>query len=112
MRSSSKENRSNFHYCFGFRPKKNAHQALHKASEYVSEGYEIVVDVDLEKFFDRVNHDILMSRLARWIGDKRLLRIIRRFLQAVMMQSGVCIRRIEGSPQGGPAIPIACKYSA
>jgi RNA-directed DNA polymerase len=91
---------------FGFRPKRSAHQALHKASEYVSEGYEIVVDVDLEKFFDRVNHDILMSRLARWIGDKRLLRIIRRFLQAGMMQSGVCIRRIEGCPQGGPLSPL------
>jgi RNA-directed DNA polymerase len=91
---------------YGFRPKRGAHQALLKASEYVSEGYGIVLDMDLEKFFDRVNHDILMSRLARWIGDKRLLRIIRRFLEAGMMQDGVCIRRMEGTPQGGPLSPL------
>jgi RNA-directed DNA polymerase len=65
-----------------------------------------VVDVDLEKFFDRVNHDILMSRLARRIGDKRLLKTIRRFLQAGMMQQGVCIDRTEGTPQGGPLSPL------
>jgi retron-type reverse transcriptase len=65
-----------------------------------------VVDLDLEKFFDRVNHDILMSRVARRIGDKRLLRIIRRFLQAGMMQDGVCVARDEGTPQGGPLSPL------
>jgi RNA-directed DNA polymerase len=72
----------------------------------VADGYEIVVDLDLEKFFDRVNHDILMSRLARRIGDKRLLRIIRRFLQAGMMTDGVCNERHEGTPQGGPLSPL------
>lgn len=75
---------------YGFRPGRSAHQALRQAQEYVAEGYEIVVDVDLEKFFDRVNHDILMSRLARRIKDKRLLRIIRGFLQAGIMENGVC----------------------
>jgi RNA-directed DNA polymerase len=91
---------------FGFRPGRGAHDALAQASRYVAEGRTIVVDVDLEKFFDRVNHDILMSRLARRIGDKRLLKIIRRFLQAGMMQHGVCVERPEGTPQGGPLSPI------
>ena len=71
----------------------------------MAEGYRIVVDIDLEKFFDRVNHDILMSRIGRWIGDKRLLGIIGRFLKAGMMQNGVCTRRVEGTPQGGPLTP-------
>jgi RNA-directed DNA polymerase len=91
---------------YGFRPGRSAHQALHKGKEYVAEGRGIVVDVDLEKFFDRVNHDILMSRLARRVSDKRLLRIVRRFLQAGMMSSGVCIERHEGTPQGGPLSPL------
>ena len=91
---------------YGFRPKRSAHQALKKAQEYVKEGYEIVVDMDLEKFFDRVNHDILMSRLAKRIRDKRLLKIIRSFLEAGMMKEGVCMRRREGMPQGGPLSPL------
>ncbi len=91
---------------FGVRPGRSAHGALFQAGKYVAEGYEIVVDLDLEKYFDRVNHDILMSRLAGRIGDKRLLRMIRRFLQAGMMQDGVCIRRHEGTPQGGPLSPL------
>ena len=101
----------------GFRPGRSAHQALAQAQSYVADGREIVVDMDLEKFFDRVNHDILMARLARRIGDKRLLRIIRRFLEAGMMQGGVCIERHEGTPQGGPLAPRtqkvtfgACRY--
>ncbi len=92
---------------YGFRPGRNPHMALEQARKYVAqEGREIVVDLDLEKFFDRVNHDILMSRVARRIGDKRLLRIIRRFLQAGMMQDGVCVARDEGTPQGGPLSPL------
>jgi len=92
---------------FGFRPGRSAHQALLQAQTYVgAEKRTIVVDLDLEKFFDRVNHDILMARLARRIGDKRLLRIIRRFLEAGMMQGGVCVRREEGTPQGGPLSPL------
>jgi hypothetical protein len=74
---------------------------LKQAQDHVAAGHEIAVDVDLEKFFDRVNHDVLMSRLSRWVGDKRLLRIIRRFLEAGMLQNGVKIRRVEGTPQGG-----------
>ena len=86
----------------GFRPKHSAHTALKQAQEHVASGHRVVVDMDLEKFFDRVNHDVLMSRLSRWVGDKRLLRIIRRFLEAGMLQDGVKIRRVEGTPQGGP----------
>jgi len=92
---------------YGFRPGRDAHMALEQARKYVAqEGHDIVVDLDLEKFFDRVNHDILMARVARRIGDKRLLRIIRRFLQAGMMQDGVCVTRDEGTPQGGPLSPL------
>src|ERR1700722_20287986 len=91
---------------FGFRPGRSAHQALRQAREYVADGYEFVVDLDLEKFFDRVNHDILMARLARRVGDKRLLHIVRRFLQAGMMRHGVCNERTEGTPQGGPLSPL------
>jgi RNA-directed DNA polymerase len=91
---------------FGFRHGRSAHDALRQARGYVADGYDIVVDLDVEKFFDRVNHDILMSRLARRIGDKRLLRIIRRFLQAGMMTEGVCSERREGTPQGGPLSPL------
>jgi RNA-directed DNA polymerase len=91
---------------YGFRPGRGAHDALHQASRYVAEGRGIVVDMDLEKFFDRVNHDILMARLARRVCDKRLLKIIRRFLEAGMMQNGVAVERREGTPQGGPLSPL------
>jgi RNA-directed DNA polymerase len=91
---------------FGFRPGRGAYDALAQAKGYVAEGRTVVVDLDLEKFFDRVNHDILMSRLARRVGDGRLLRIIRRFLEAGMMQNGVGVERHEGTPQGGPLSPL------
>jgi RNA-directed DNA polymerase len=91
---------------FGFRPGRGAHDALKQAREYVADGRVIVVDLDLEKFFDRVNHDILMARLSRKVADARLLRIIRRFLQAGLMQDGVCVARHEGTPQGGPLSPL------
>ena len=93
-------------YSYGFRPGRSAHQAVHAGAAYVAEGRRIVVDIDLEKFFDRVNHDILMARLARHVADKRLLRIVRRFLEAGMMQEGVCIPTEEGTPQGGPLSPL------
>ena len=91
---------------FGFRPGRGAHDALAKARKHVADGYGIVVDLDLEQFFDRVNHDILMARLARRIGDKRLLRIVRCFLQAGMMRDGLDVKRYEGTPQGGPLSPL------
>jgi len=91
---------------FGFRPGKSAHQAIKQAQTYVQAGYRFVVDIDIERFFDRVNHDILMSHLAERIKDKRLLKIIRRFLEAGIMQGGVCLERIEGMPQGGPLSPL------
>lgn len=91
---------------YGFRPKRSAHMALKQAKSYVESGRTWVVDMDLEKFFDRVNHDILMSRLARRIKDKRLLKIIRRFLQSGIMEDGVVLDRHEGTPQGGPLSPL------
>src|SRR5262252_7867715 len=91
---------------YGFRPGRSAHQAVRQAREYVAEGRRWVADLDLEKFFDRVNHDVLMSRLARRISDKRVLRTIRRYLQAGMMTGGVVSPRTEGTPQGGPLSPL------
>lgn len=91
---------------FGFRPGRSAHQAIKQAQEYVREDRIWVVDIDLEKFFDRVNHDILMSRIVRKISDKRVLRIIRRFLQAGVMVNGMRILGEEGTPQGGPLSPL------
>lgn len=93
-------------HSYGFRPGRSAHQAVRAGAAYVAEGRRIVVDIDLEKFFDRVNHDILMARLARHVADQRLLRIVRRFLEAGMMTDGVCVRRDEGTPQGGPLSPL------
>jgi len=93
-------------WSYGFRSGRNAHQAVKQAAEYVAEGRGIVVDLDLEKFFDRVNHDMLMARLARHASDRRLLRIVRRFLEAGMMWDGVCVERHEGTPQGGPLSPL------
>jgi len=91
---------------YGFRPGRSAQDAVQQARAYVSEGRRWVVDIDLEKFFDRVNHDILMSRVARRIKDKRVLRLIRRYLQAGMMEGGLTTQRREGTPQGGPLSPL------
>lgn len=91
---------------YGFRPQRSAQQAVLKAREYVREGRRWVVDIDLEKFFDRVNHDVLMSRLARRIKDKRVLRLIRSYLQAGIMSNGLATARREGTPQGGPLSPL------
>jgi group II intron reverse transcriptase/maturase len=90
----------------GFRPGRSAHGAVLEAQQYVQAGYGTVVDVDLEQFFDRVNHDILMNRLAKRIADKRVLRLIRRYLQAGIMAHGVHSARWEGTPQGGPLSPL------
>lgn len=93
-------------HSYGFRPGRRAHDAILRAQDYVEAGYRIVVDVDLEKFFDRVNHDVLMNRLARRITDKAMLRLIRRYLDAGVMAQGVVIARHEGTPQGGPLSPL------
>lgn len=90
----------------GFRPGRSAHGAVLKAQQYVQAGYRVVVDVDLEKFFDRVNHDILMDRLAKRIEDKRVLRLIRRYLQAGIVAHGQHSQRQQGTPQGGPLSPL------
>ena len=88
-------------FSYGFRPGRSAHDAVLQAQRYAQEGYRVVVDVDLEKFFDRVNHDILMDRLAKRIADKAVLRLIRLYLQAGIMTNGVVMDRSEGTPQGG-----------
>ena len=91
---------------YGFRKGRSAHQAVRKAHEYVRAGNDWVVDLDLEKFFDRVNHDVLMSRVARKVKDKRVLRLIRRYLQAGIMDGGLVTPSREGTPQGGPLSPL------
>jgi len=90
----------------GFRPGRRAHDAVRKAQRYIQEGRRWVVDVDLEKFFDRVNHDVLTGKLENRIGDRRLLVIIRRYLKAGVMADGVAMERHEGTPQGGPLSPL------
>jgi len=91
---------------YGFRPRRNAHQALLKAAGYAAEGYRYVVDLDLEKFFDKVNHDRLMWLLGTRIGDKRVLSLIGRFLRSGMMQDGLISQRTQGTPQGSPLSPL------
>ena len=91
---------------YGFRPGRNAHQALRQACAYVASRKRWVVDLDLEKFFDRVNHDLRMRKLAAKIDDARVLRLIRRYLEAGMMADGLVQPRTEGTPQGGPLSPL------
>jgi RNA-directed DNA polymerase len=91
---------------FGFRPGKRAHDAVKLAQSYIREGYRWVVDIDLEKFFDKVNHDRLMTTLARTITDVSLIKLIRRYLQAGIMENGLTTMNVEGTPQGGPLSPL------
>jgi len=93
-------------YSYGFRAQKNAHQALLKAKEYINEGYSHVVDLDLEKFFDKVNHDYLMNELSKKIGDKRVLRLIHKYLRAGIWDQGILTPSKEGVPQGSPLSPL------
>ena len=93
-------------HSYGFRPGRSAHHAVRAAQRYIQSGRRWVADVDLEKFFDRVNHDVLMERLSRRIADRRVLRLIRRYLVAGVMADGVAVERHEGTPQGGPLSPL------
>lgn len=93
-------------HSYGFRPGRSAHQAVLAAQSYVQDGRKIVVDVDLEKFFDRVNHDILMDRLSRRIADRKILHLVRAFLNSGIMDDGLVSPRQEGTPQGGPLSPL------
>jgi len=92
-------------HSYGFRPGRSAHQAVQKSREYIREGYDWVVDIDLEKFFDRVNHDMLMARVVRMVKDKRVLKLIRAYLNSGVMVNGVVMETEEGTPQGGPLTP-------
>jgi len=93
-------------HSYGFRPHRSAHQAVSRAQDYIQQGYNWTVDLDLEKFFDRVNHDRLMGQLAKRIGDKRLLKLIRGFLTAGVLADGLVSPTTEGTPQGGPLSPL------
>jgi RNA-directed DNA polymerase len=86
----------------GFQPGRSAHQAVAQAQQYIAKGYGCVVDFDLEKFFDRVHHDKLMGQIAKRVEDKRLLKLIRTFLNAGVMENGLVSPTVEGTPQGGP----------
>lgn len=93
-------------HSYGFRPGRSAHQAVQQAQAYIAEGNEWVVDIDIEKFFDRVNHDMLMARVARVVKDKRVLKLIRAYLNSGVMVNGVVMETEEGTPQGGPLSPL------
>ena len=93
-------------HSYGFRPGRSAHQAVTQAQLYLAEGYGWVIDLDLEKFFDRVNHDRLMGQVAKRVEDKRLLKLIRAFLNAGVMENGLVSPSVEGTPQGGPLSPL------
>src|SRR5467141_218228 len=96
-------------HSYGFRPGRSAHQAVEQAQQYIVDGYRFVVDLDLEKFFDRVNHDKLMAKIAERVSDKRLLKLIRAFLRAGVMEGGLVSPVDEGTPQGGPFTPLTQK---
>ncbi len=96
-------------HSYGFRPGRRAHDAVLQAQRHVQEGYRVVVDVDLERFFDRVNHDVLMDRLSKRIDDKAVLRLIGAFMAAEIMDHGMVMERYEGTPQGGPLTPLTQK---
>lgn len=91
---------------YGFRPKKSAHQAIMAARGYIEQGYQWAVDIDLEKFFDRVNHDKLMAQVVKKVRDKRVLKLIRKYLESGIMLNGVKVKSEEGTPQGGPLSPL------
>lgn len=93
-------------HSYGFRPGRSAQEAMKQAQEYVQDGYDWVVDIDLERFFDRVNHDMLMARVARVVKDKRVLKLIRAYLESGVMVNGVVMEPEEGTPQGGPLSPL------
>lgn len=93
-------------FSYGFRPERSARQAVKKAQEFIQAGKQIVVDMDLEKFFDRVNHDVLMMKIVKHVEDKRIHKLIRRYLQAGVMINGCCVTTEEGTPQGGPMSPL------
>jgi RNA-directed DNA polymerase len=93
-------------HSFGFRPQRSAHQAVKRAQELIASGHDVVVDIDLEKFFDRVNHDILMGLVAKRVADKRILRLVRGFLSAGVLADGLVSATEEGTPQGGPLSPL------
>src|SRR5215475_2613741 len=93
-------------HSYGFRPGRSAHQAVAQAQQYIAKGYDWVIDLDLEKFFDRVNHDKLMGQVAKRVEDKRLLKLIRAFLNAGVMENGLVNPSVEGTPQGGPLSPL------
>ncbi len=99
-------------YSYGFRPNRSAHQAIEQARQYIEDGYNFVVDIDLEKFFDRVNHDKLMSLIAKTITDKPTLKLIRRYLQAGVMDNGLVKPNTEGTPQGGPVESVIKQHYA
>jgi group II intron reverse transcriptase/maturase len=93
-------------HSYGFRPGRSAHDAVRQAQTHMQEGYDWVVDIDLESYFDRVNHDMLMARVARVMKDKRVLKLIRKYLQSGVMIHGVVVKTEEGTPQGGPLSPL------
>ena len=99
-------------HSYGFRPGRGAHDAIKAAQKYVQEGKEWVVDIDISKFFDHVNHDILMAKIGAVIRDKRVMRLIGRYLRAGIMSEGVVVAREEGTPQGGPMTPRTQKITS